>query len=177
MSYIPKIFQTLTLQEISYNIRDETLTIQLKLEKSVTEIGSQNSRIKTVNLGPFMITAYFTEENGDLYVRTVYGGELPVAYGGIAAEVYERIVVAFRSSVREAWDRVKPKVTSAFDFTELVKLVALTGLIVTTVKCPYCGGSINLPDSGDTTKCPYCGSIIKAVDLYKLLKDLLKGLA
>jgi uncharacterized Zn-finger protein len=50
-------------------------------------------------------------------------------------------------------------------------------VVVAAVRCPYCGGSVELPKEGDTTKCPYCGTTLKAVDLYKVLLEMFKALA
>lgn len=68
-----------------------------------------------------------------------------------------------------------PKVVITIDFTELAKFIASTGLIITAVRCSYCNGRIGLPEKGDITKCLYCNSVIKAIDVYKIVKDLLKG--
>ena len=130
----------------------------------------------TVDLGPFTVEAVFEDRGGDLAVDALYRGEPPVARGGLAAEAYERAIVAFRASLDEAWSQLKPKAAAVFDFAKLAELLASRGLVVAAVRCPYCGGSVELPKEGDTTKCPYCGTTLKAIDLYKALKEVIRGL-
>jgi hypothetical protein len=66
---------------------------------------------------------------------------------------------------------------AVFDFAKQAELLASKGVVVAAVRCPDCGGSVELPKEGDTTKCPYCGTTLKAVDLYKVLPEMFKALA
>lgn len=60
------------------------------------------------------------------------------------------------------------------DFSWLRTEMEKGGLLLTTVKCPQCGGKLELPKSGDLVSCKYCGSVIHAVDVFDKLKTLLK---
>jgi len=174
---VPKVFQKLTLQHVDWGLEGNKLTMKMKLEKSVLERGQEGSRAVAVDLGSFTVEAVFEDRGGNLVVSAFYRGEPPVARGGLAAEVYERVIVAFRSSLDEAWSQLKPKAVAVFDFAKLAELLASRGLVVAAVRCPYCGGSVELPKEGDTTKCPYCGTTLKAIDLYKVLMEMFKVLA
>jgi len=174
---VPKVFQKLTLQNVEWNLEGNKLTMRMRLEKSVLERGQGGTHATTVDLGPFAVETVFEDRDGDLAVNALYRGEPPVERGGLAAEVYERVIVAFRSSLDEAWSQLKPKAVAVFDFAKLAELLASRGLVVAAVRCPYCGGSVELPKEGDTTKCPYCGTTLKAIDLYKVLMEMIKTLA
>jgi DNA-directed RNA polymerase subunit RPC12/RpoP len=99
-----------------------------------------------------------------------------VAYADHAALAYERAIAAFRAALEEAYELVKPRAVVVVNFAELAELLASKGVVVAAVRCPYCGGSVELPKEGETTKCPYCGTTLKAVDLYKTLKEIIRGL-
>lgn len=184
----PIAFQEMTLQNTSYKIKDNTLIMSLHLEKTVVErstrhiptdrgltitVGSSETT-KLVDLGYFNIKADFERRDGDLVVKTMYEGSPPLAHGDIAAEVYERVIVAFRSAIRESYEKLKPKKVVTVDFVELAKLVASLGIVMKAVKCPNCGASVDLPEKGDIVKCPYCNTTIKAIDVYEMVKRLLK---
>ena len=170
---VPHTFQALTLQDVSPSLEGSRLTLRMRLERVVVDRSSSGASPLNLDLGSFTITAEFSRRDGDLLVRASYRGEPPAARSSVAAAAYEGVIVAFRSAVREAWERVRPKVVLTVDFAEVARLLASTGLVVTAVRCPYCGGSIELPKDGDTTRCPYCGSVVKAIDVYKLLREVL----
>ena len=48
------------------------------------------------------------------------------------------------------------------------------GLVLSMVKCPQCGSTLNLPETGSLVKCQYCGSTIRATDVFDKLKGLMK---
>lgn len=91
------------------------------------------------------------------------------------ASAYEKIVVAFRSAAREVHDRVEAKVAVTMGFVRLVKFIVLRGLITTAVRCPHCNGRIGLLERNATAKCWYRDSAIRVIEVYEVLKDLLKG--
>lgn len=173
-SLAPRIFQSISLQEASLSREGNRLVLRMKLEKSVAQHSRGGSKPLSIRLGEFVIEAEFLRRNGDVLVRAQYKGEPPLGYAATAADVYESLVVAFRSSVWEAFERAKPKVSVKVDFAEIARLIASSGLVVTAVRCPHCGANIELPKEGDTTKCPYCGTTVKAIDVYKLVKELIK---
>jgi hypothetical protein len=60
------------------------------------------------------------------------------------------------------------------DFTWLRTEMEKGGLVLSTVKCPQCGGRLELPATGDLVNCKYCGSTIRATDVFDKLRTLLK---
>ena len=185
---VPTIFQEITLQNVSYKVRNHTLSMKLYLEKTIIErsmshiptgqglvVSVRSSETtKLVDLGYFSIEADFEKRNGDLVVRVTYKGNPPLAHGDIAAEVYERVIVAFRSAIRKSYEKLKPKKVVTIDFVELAKLIASLGIVMKAIKCPNCGANVDLPEKGDVVKCPYCNTAIKAIDVYEMVKKLLK---
>lgn len=184
----PNVFQKLTLQNISYEVSENVLNIKLNLEKTIVErsrsfsggddgftvtVGSTTAT-KLVDIGYFNIKAEFTRRNGDLVVKARYEGNPPPAYGSLAAEAYEKTIVAFRTAVRESYEKLKPRKIVAIDFVKLAELISSSGIVLKAVKCPNCGANIDLPEKGDTVKCPYCGAVVRAIDVYKMIKDLMK---
>jgi hypothetical protein len=81
-----------------------------------------------------------------------------VAYADHAALAYERAIAAFRAALEEAYELVKPRAVVVVNFVELAELLASKGVVVAAVRCPY------------------CGTTLKAVDLYKTLKEIIRGL-
>jgi len=61
------------------------------------------------------------------------------------------------------------------DFSWMRDYLSRGGLVITTVKCPQCGGNVDLPEIGKATKCKYCGSTLYAQDLFARLKELVSG--
>jgi len=173
---VPLVFQELTLQEITHERKDNKLTIRLHLEKSVLEHSGRSTVSKLVELGDFIIEAEFKKLGKDLVVNVKYRSQVKLSHANIAAEAYERVVVAFRSAIRESFERVRLRKAITLDFVKLAKLMASTGVIVKAIKCPNCGANIDLPKKGDTVKCPYCNATIKAIDVYEMIKELLKEL-
>ena len=73
--------------------------------------------------------------------------------------------------------RLRPKqvnVNVNLDFTWLRGEMERGGLLLSAVKCPQCGGNLELPKSGDVVNCKYCGSSVHAVDVFDKLKSLIK---
>ena len=60
------------------------------------------------------------------------------------------------------------------DFSWLREFLQNGGYVVTSFKCPNCGGGIEIPKEGETTKCGHCGSIVHAVDVIKMIKELIR---
>ncbi len=59
------------------------------------------------------------------------------------------------------------------DFTFLKSILEEGGIMVQAMKCPTCGASIDMPESGATIKCEYCGTNVRAVDLLERIKELI----
>ena len=81
----------------------------------------------------------------------------------------------FRSSLNEVVKRARLEKIATIDFSGIVELIAKYGIVVEEIKCPVCNGNIELPKEGNVTKCPYCGATIEAIDVYKIIKDLIKN--
>jgi len=174
MELVPLIFQELTLQEVFHEREGEKLTLKLHLEKSVLERSGRSTVSELVELGDFIIKAVFKELNEDLVVNVKYESQVKLYHVDVATEAYERVVVAFRSAVRESFERVRFRKIITLDFVKLAKLMASTGVIIKAIKCPNCGANVELPEKGDTVKCSYCNATIKAIDVYEMIKKLLK---
>jgi DNA-directed RNA polymerase subunit RPC12/RpoP len=61
----------------------------------------------------------------------------------------------------------------SLDFSSLQEAMGKGGIQMTTYKCPQCGGALALPDSGKLLKCKHCGTVVKPVDVFEKIKDLL----
>jgi len=176
MRQVPKIYQKLALQNVESETIDDKLILRMNLETMVTVRYESGSQTLPADLGPFTVEATFRNIGGTLFVEAVYEGRPPVTYASYAAQAYEQAIAAFRAAVEEAYEATKPKTLVLIDFEKLEQLLASKGVVVTAVRCPYCGGSVQLPKEGDTTKCSYCGTTLRAVDIYKALKEIVKGL-
>lgn len=71
-------------------------------------------------------------------------------------------------------ERAKERVQIVLDFSSLKDVMSKGGLVMTTYKCPNCGGKLELPESGQLLTCKYCGVPIKPVDIFEKIKDLLQ---
>ena len=60
------------------------------------------------------------------------------------------------------------------DFSWLRGQMDKGGLVLSMVKCPQCGSTLDLPETGSLVKCQYCGSPIRATDVFDKLKGLMK---
>jgi tRNA(Ile2) C34 agmatinyltransferase TiaS len=74
-------------------------------------------------------------------------------------------LISYNKSVIAQKER-QGKVQVVLDFTFLKSLIEKGGLILNTVSCPYCNGTVELPASGDTFNCRYCSKQIRAVDIF-----------
>ena len=52
----------------------------------------------------------------------------------------------------------KENVQIILDFSSLKDVMSKGGLVMTTYKCPNCGGMVNIPEAGKVLVCQYCGS-------------------
>jgi rubrerythrin len=75
-----------------------------------------------------------------------------------------------KSEVKEQQNREQVITT---DFSWLRDYMQKGGLLLTTFKCPSCGGNITIPESGGVVKCPFCGSDVHAIDIFKKVKELI----
>lgn len=68
------------------------------------------------------------------------------------------------------------KVQVIVDFSFLKSVAEKGGLLLTTVSCPYCGGHVKLPESGNICKCEHCQKEIYAIDIFEKIKQLLSNM-
>jgi len=68
------------------------------------------------------------------------------------------------------------KIQYVMDFSFLKAEMEKGGITLTTVKCPSCGGNVNLPEYGNTFQCNFCNSTIHAHDIFDKMKSFLGNL-
>jgi len=68
----------------------------------------------------------------------------------------------------------KERVQIILDFSSLKDVMSKGGLVMTTYKCPSCGGMVKLPEAGKLLVCEYCGTPIKPVDIFEKIKSLIQ---
>ncbi|MGC9086855.1 MAG: hypothetical protein ACP5IT_11740 [Thermoproteota archaeon] len=168
-SLLPSVYQKVTLQKIFYSYNDD-LEIRFKPDE---KFDSEANR-KIVK--EFSIHVSFKTEKEDLILSVTYIGSVFRGGGTIASRFYRKVVLSFRASVNEAAERIKAEKAVKINFPEIIELIAKYGIIVKEIKCPVCGGKIDLPKEGRTAKCPYCGATIEAIDVYRIIKDLIREL-
>lgn len=67
--------------------------------------------------------------------------------------------------------RVKKKQV-ILDFSWLRDYMEKHGPVaIQDIRCPYCGGSVHLPDRGTSTMCTYCGRTLLVKQIFDLVKD------
>jgi len=169
--------QAKVLEACDYSIQDNTLILKVSpsttiIKTVVDRYGSRQIQ-EEADLGLLTIKAVFEQESGRTEVHLTYSAEVPLEYADYAASAYEKIIVGFKSSLRKTVYELKPKKVLVIDFAKIVEKLKETGVVIKAVKCPVCGGSVDLPEKGDIVKCPYCGTTLKAIDVYKLLKKIL----
>jgi DNA-directed RNA polymerase subunit RPC12/RpoP len=70
----------------------------------------------------------------------------------------------------------KDRVQYVLDFSFLKDAMAKGGVMVQQIKCPSCGASVALPQTGNSFGCQYCNSEIYAQDVFEKMKGLIGGL-
>ncbi|MEM3886767.1 MAG: hypothetical protein QXO82_06880 [Candidatus Methanomethylicia archaeon] len=59
------------------------------------------------------------------------------------------------------------------DFSWLKSLLDRGGIVLTTVKCPSCGGILDIPNEGKFIKCKYCGQTIFVEDVINIIREVI----
>jgi len=77
-----------------------------------------------------------------------------------------------RTKVLKAQKRME-RVQVVLDFTSLKEVLSKGGVVMSTFKCPNCGATVNIPDSGKVVACKHCGAPVKAIDIFEKIKSLL----
>ena len=90
-------------------------------------------------------------------------------------ELFKSIIgnaIEIRKKEIEAEKR-KARVHIMLDFSSLKDYMKKGGLVLQTVKCPFCSGPLKLPESGNQTTCEHCGNTIYAQDIFEKVKALI----
>ena len=61
-----------------------------------------------------------------------------------------------------------------FDFTSLKDIMAKSGLVITTFKCPNCSCRVSIPETGKVLECQNCQTPIKPMDIFAKIKTLIQ---
>lgn len=69
-------------------------------------------------------------------------------------------------------EKQREHVQVVLDFSSIRDTLAKGGVVATTLKCPQCSGPLDLPETGRQTTCKYCGALIRPVDLFDKIKNL-----
>ena len=69
-----------------------------------------------------------------------------------------------------------PRIHIKVDFSFLKDLMIKKGVQVGKINCPNCGAPVEIPESGRVFTCQYCNTAVTAVDVFKELQDLFKGI-
>ncbi len=143
--------------------RDYLLKYGIKNKKDIIRRKSYNILIKMGYKEDAVIRlAGFYEDSGD-YEK--------------AAEMYEKIGDITKAN--ELRKREKEKyiyqktINIDINLESLFEYIKLHGLVV-KYKCPSCGANIEIDGKHKIYYCPYCGTKIEAIDIKKLLENLLK---
>lgn len=105
------------------------------------------------------------------HVRVPNTMQLGVEYGA-GAKYFRDVVLQQVKDRKQELERKKPSVV--LDFSFLQTYMKKGGMIITTLKCPECGGKIKLPEKGTQTFCEHCGSTIYAENMFDKIKQLIE---
>lgn len=105
-------------------------------------------------------------------------GEYLFHLGGVRNEIelssFKEIVfdqITARKQELET-EKKKERVHVLLDFSFLKSYMEKGGLTMQTYKCPECGASMKLPETGNEIKCDHCGNMVYAQDIFEKVKLL-----
>lgn len=58
------------------------------------------------------------------------------------------------------------------DFSLLKSILDKGGIVVKTIKCPSCGGILDVPSEGKFVKCRYCGHTIFVEEVVNMVREM-----
>lgn len=58
------------------------------------------------------------------------------------------------------------------DFSLLKSILDKGGIVATTIKCPSCGGILDVPNEGKFVKCRYCGHTIFVEEAINMIREM-----
>jgi len=67
-------------------------------------------------------------------------------------------------------EKQQSRVQYVIDFSFLKAEMEKGGITLTTIKCPSCGGNVDLPEKGNSIQCKFCNSAIHAHDIFDKMK-------
>ncbi len=67
----------------------------------------------------------------------------------------------------------KERVQILLDFSFLKDYMEKGGMMVQKITCANCGGSMPLPERGNTVECPYCKTTHRVEDIFERVKQLI----
>jgi len=70
-------------------------------------------------------------------------------------------------------EKQREHVQVVLDFSSIRETLAKGGVVATAFKCPQCAGRLDLPETGRQTTCRYCGALMRPVDLFDKIKNLI----
>jgi len=122
--------------------------------------------------GFFIYWRYYQVENKKLSETktdiSVFSSKLEEDISTFSNTVYNEL-----SEVHEA--RVRPMVRHVtVNFAEIIQAAKGRGIILNTIECPHCAAPVSLPKSGESFTCEHCGKVIHAINVFEMLRDILK---
>ena len=73
-------------------------------------------------------------------------------------------------------EKKQARVQYVLDFSFLKDQMEKGGIMVSTIRCPNCGGTLALPSTGVSVRCEHCRSDVVAQDVFERMKGLLGNL-
>ena len=96
--------------------------------------------------------------------------ELAAISVGLNGEIVKTSKEIFQQLSEAHEAKVHPQIRHiVVDFARIVEAARGRGIILDTVECPNCKGSVSLPNEGDSFQCKFCGKLIHATDIFEKL--------
>lgn len=114
-----------------------------------------------------------------LYITYLAGGssveKMFSGLAGLDVSTVEHETERARVTRVEAFDREKAqaRVQYLLDFSFLKSQLEQGGITVSSIRCPDCRASLDLPGSGSSTRCPHCGATVVAQNVFDRMKGLI----
>jgi hypothetical protein len=91
--------------------------------------------------------------------------------------IKENLVLRIRDRLMEIEEeRKREKTQLILDFSFLKSILEKGGVVMQSMRCPSCGANLQMPKSGTTVKCDYCGTSVNAIDIFERLRKLLANI-
>ncbi len=87
----------------------------------------------------------------------------------------QKVLMKYRSERKFAILELqkKERVQVIVDFSFLKDYMQKGGMLVQKITCANCGGSMHLPEKGNTVDCPYCGTTHRVEDIFERVRQLI----